>query len=166
MALDKKSAHDKEVDKANKEVLDPRNLYLAEVSLLNSLFHFLLKVSSLCCVFKSAVVYLWKKIYLLCGWIYFSQIFNRKVILRRELRLQKEFQLVTCWNAKCEYFIHDVRLYFFPAGLDHVNLKCKMRTILRLLVACMVNMYFYRWCLDDAFVGHWGKHFYSSWVSL
>ncbi|XP_030944897.1 RNA-binding protein 28 isoform X2 [Quercus lobata] len=29
-ALDKKSAHDKEVDKANKEVLDPRNLYLAE----------------------------------------------------------------------------------------------------------------------------------------
>ena len=154
------------MDKANKEVLDPRNLYLAEVSLLNSLFHFLLKVSSLCCVFKSAVVYLWKKIYILCGWIYFSQIFNRKVILRRELRLQKEFQLVTCWNAKCEYFIHDVRLYFFPAGLDHVNLKCKMRTILPLLVACMVNMYFYWWCLDDAFVGHWGKHFYSSWVSL
>ncbi|KAF3970310.1 hypothetical protein ACB098_07G127300 [Castanea mollissima] len=29
-ALDKKSAHDKEVDKANKEDLDPRNLYLAE----------------------------------------------------------------------------------------------------------------------------------------
>jgi nucleolar protein 4 len=38
-ALDKKSAQDKELDKAKKEVHDHRNLYLAKVGLVNSLFY-------------------------------------------------------------------------------------------------------------------------------
>lgn len=81
-ALDKKSAHDKELEKAkNNEVNDHRNLYLAKVCLLlcNFLWSRLLKLIDM---HKINIL-----IQLNC---------NRRDLLLRELQLLKAFQPVIC----------------------------------------------------------------------
>jgi hypothetical protein len=54
-ALDKKAAHDKELERATNEVHDHRNLYLAKVGSTNFLFPSLSKSFSLCWVCTSTV---------------------------------------------------------------------------------------------------------------
>lgn len=80
-ALDKKSAHDKELEKAKNEVNDHRNLYLAKVCLLlcNSLWSRLLKLIDMLKIN-----------------ICIQLNFNRRDLFLRELQLLKGFQPVIC----------------------------------------------------------------------